>query len=73
MGRRVVVIGGGTAGMEAAGRLAREGVSVTLVEKGNEMGGHLRDWYHLFPDRRSSDEVLEYLRRLVSHQNILLM
>ena len=73
MGRRVVVIGGGTAGMEAAGRLAREGVSVTLVEKGNELGGHLRDWYHLFPNRRSSDEVLEYLRGLVSHQNILLM
>lgn len=37
MGRHVVVIGGGTAGMEAAGRLAREGVSVTLVEKGNEL------------------------------------
>ena len=73
MGKSVVVIGGGTAGMEAAGRLAREGYSVTLIEKGEEFGGHLRDWYHLFPDRRSSDEVLAYLNNQVSHQNIRLL
>ena len=73
MNPHVIVIGGGTAGMEAAGRLARAGLSVTLIEKGKDLGGHLRDWYHLFPDRRSSDEVLAYLKDQVSHQNIRLM
>ena len=51
----VVVVGGGTAGMEAAGQLAKAGLSVTLIEKEKEMGGHLKEWYHLFPDRRSSE------------------
>lgn len=73
MGRHVIVIGGGTAGMEAAGRLAHEGISVTLIEKGQELGGHLRDWYHLFPDRRSSDEVLEYLENQTLNPNIRLV
>jgi len=66
----VVVIGGGTAGMEASGQLAKAGLSVTLIEKEKEMGGHLKEWYHLFPDRRSSDEVIEYLKDQVSHENI---
>jgi len=73
MNQHVIVIGGGTAGMEAAGRLATAGLSVTLIEKGKDLGGHLRNWYHLFPDRRSSDEVLEYLKGQVSHQNIRLL
>lgn len=59
----VVVIGGGTAGLEAAGCLAKEGISVTVVEKENEVGGHLKNWYHLFPDRRDSSQVLEYLKK----------
>lgn len=69
----IVVIGGGTAGMEAAGQLAKAGLSVTLIEKEKEMGGHLKDWYHLFPDRRSSDEVLEYLNDQVECEHIKLL
>jgi len=34
----VAIIGGGTAGMEAAGQLARAGLSVTLIEKESETG-----------------------------------
>jgi len=69
----IVVIGGGTAGMEAAGQLAKAGLSVTLIEKEKDMGGHLKDWYHLFPDRRSSDEVLVYLNDQVAHENVKLL
>lgn len=69
----IVVIGGGTAGMEAAGQLAKAGLSVTLIEKEKDMGGHLKDWYHLFPDRRSSDEVLDYLNRQIDHEHIKLL
>ena len=52
MNGNVIVIGGGTAGMEAAGQLAKAGYMVTLIEKEEEAGGHLSNWYHLFPDRR---------------------
>ncbi len=66
----VVVAGGGVAGMEAAGTLAEMGYRVTLVEKGDEPGGHLLQWHALFPDRRPAEEVKSYLRRRIEHRNI---
>lgn len=69
----VVIVGGGTAGVEAAGQLAREGFKVVLVEKENEIGGHIKKWYHIFPDRRDGNEVVEYLQEMVNHNNITLI
>ncbi len=68
--REVVVIGGGTAGMETAGQLAKAGYLVTLLEKEQEAGGHLKNWYHLFPDRRSSAEVIKYLNQRTDNENL---
>ncbi len=42
--RRVVVIGGGLAGIAAASELAGRGFQVTLVEQGSELGGKLGGW-----------------------------
>jgi heterodisulfide reductase subunit A len=70
MDNNIIVIGGGAAGIEAAGQLAQAGYSVTLIEKGQELGGHLLNWYHLFPDRRNSTEVLSYLNRIADNSNI---
>lgn len=70
MDKHVVVIGGGVAGMEAAGQLARAGLDVTLLEKDTTTGGHLNDWFKLFPDRRDSREVKEYLDRLTRDDGI---
>ncbi|MRR19550.1 CoB--CoM heterodisulfide reductase iron-sulfur subunit A family protein [bacterium] len=70
MNKHVVVIGGGVAGMEAAGSLAEAGVVVTLIEKGQDPGGHLLKWHALFPDRRPADEVRGYLRKRIEHENI---
>ncbi|MBN2864336.1 MAG: CoB--CoM heterodisulfide reductase iron-sulfur subunit A family protein [Bacteroidales bacterium] len=69
---KVVVIGGGVAGMEAAGHLARTGYEVTLLEKESDTGGHVKNWFHLFPDRKDSREVLRYMNNLINHQNISL-
>jgi heterodisulfide reductase subunit A2 len=70
MNSSIVVLGGGTAGMEAAGQLAKAGYMVTIVEKEDTAGGHLNNWYHLFPDRRDSSEVMKYLNDQVNHENI---
>jgi len=70
MNGNVIVIGGGTAGMEAAGRLAKAGYQVTLLEKEEDTGGHLNNWYHLFPDRRDGGEVIKYLNDQIDHDNI---
>ncbi|MCX6250496.1 MAG: FAD-dependent oxidoreductase [Bacteroidetes bacterium] len=61
MGKSVIIIGGGIAGMEAAARIAAMGKEVILLEKSDQLGGHLRKWDRLFPTRRKSDEVFEYL------------
>jgi heterodisulfide reductase subunit A len=72
MGKHVIVIGGGVAGLEAAGRLSREGMEVSLLEKENITGGHLNRWFKLFPDRRDSSEVKDYLDELIHVKNIRL-
>jgi heterodisulfide reductase subunit A len=59
--------------MEAAGRLSKIGFEVTLLEKENSAGGHINDWFKLFPDRRDSLEVKEYLTRLISEKRIKLL
>jgi heterodisulfide reductase subunit A len=73
MSKHVIVIGGGVAGMEAAGQLAKSGMEVTLVEKENKTGGHLNDWFKLFPDRKDSRKVMEYLEDLVADKGIEIM
>jgi heterodisulfide reductase subunit A2 len=70
MRKHVVVIGGGVAGLEVAGQLSNAGIDVSLIEKETETGGHLNDWHRLFPDRRRSSEVKEYLDRLTKNGDI---
>lgn len=59
--------------MEAAGQLAGAGYAVTIIEKENEAGGHLSNWYHLFPDRRNGGEVISYLQNKISNEKITLL
>jgi len=48
--RRVVVVGGGIAGMAAATGLAERGVGVTLIECHEQLGGRVRSWPITLPD-----------------------
>jgi heterodisulfide reductase subunit A len=73
MNSDVVVVGAGVAGMEVAGRLAEAGLSVTMLEKDDVTGGHLNQWYHLFPDRRPGSEVLQYLDDVAGKENIIIL
>lgn len=58
--RRVLVIGGGAAGMEAARVAALRGHSVTLWEKSGELGGQLLQ-AGAVPDRTDFYNLVEYL------------
>ena len=63
MGKHVVVIGAGVAGLETAANLATMGFRVTLVEKEETIGGHLKQWHTLFPSLISGHELLENIKR----------
>jgi heterodisulfide reductase subunit A2 len=67
MTRSVIVIGGGITGMEAASAMARRGIKVVLIEKEDQLGGHLRQWDRLFPNRRKSDEVVHFIENKMNH------
>jgi heterodisulfide reductase subunit A len=57
MAKKVVVIGGGVAGLESASDLADFGFDVHLVEKDERLGGHVGKWDRLFPSRRPAKEI----------------
>jgi heterodisulfide reductase subunit A2 len=70
MRKHVVVIGGGVAGLEVAGQLSKIGIDVSLIEKETKTGGHLNNWHRLFPDRRKSSEVKDYLDGMTKNSEI---
>ncbi|HEX2968244.1 MAG TPA: FAD-dependent oxidoreductase [Bacteroidales bacterium] len=69
MDKHVLIIGGGVAGLEAGCRLAQSGYSVSLYEK-DRKGGHINDWFRLFPDRRDSMEVMHYFEKLITESGL---
>jgi heterodisulfide reductase subunit A len=62
MNKNVVVIGGGPAGMAAAGKLQELGQNVVLIEKQEEVGGHLNKWFKVFPDFTDASEIVGNLK-----------
>ncbi|MDR2885230.1 MAG: FAD-dependent oxidoreductase [Rikenellaceae bacterium] len=66
MEKKVIIIGGGVAGMQAAVTLAATGVQPVIVEREAELGGKLRDWHKLFPSFTPAGEVLQPLRAKVA-------
>lgn len=64
--KHTIIIGGGIAGMQCALTLSRQGVATTIIEKENDLGGKLRNWYVLFPTFTPADEVLSQMRHKLS-------
>lgn len=67
--RRVLVVGGGPGGMEAARVLKMRGHDVTLWEKGNVLGGQLV-FAGIPPFKRKLHWFLDYLRRQMDELSI---
>ena len=60
---KVLVIGGGITGMQAALDLAQLGFSVTLLEREAELGGKLKQLSSLFPRGESARDLLAAKKR----------
>ncbi|MFN3533425.1 MAG: FAD-dependent oxidoreductase, partial [Candidatus Brocadia sp.] len=67
--KKVVVVGGGPAGMEAARVLALRGHNVTLYERNNQLGGQLR-YAFIPPGREEIQNIITYLERQISKLKI---
>ncbi|UCH89179.1 MAG: hydrogenase iron-sulfur subunit [Thermoplasmata archaeon] len=56
---KAVVIGGGVAGMSASLSLANQGFKTYLVEKRDQLGGMVRNYYKLTPTNIDAVELIE--------------
>lgn len=60
--KTIAIIGAGIAGLEASVQLAKLDYQVKILEKKATAGGHLNDWFCLFPDLRPSKEILDNIK-----------
>jgi heterodisulfide reductase subunit A len=68
---RVLVIGGGVAGLSAADAMAGMGLDVILVEKASELGGLLREINQLAPGGDAGmDRVTPLIESVTSNDNV---
>lgn len=68
--RAALVIGGGVAGMAAAGALARQGHETHLVERERKLGGRLRELDRLAPWGLEARKLLEGYERELARSGV---
>ncbi|MEB3309341.1 MAG: FAD-dependent oxidoreductase [Snowella sp.] len=71
MNKQIVVIGGGVAGMSASAKLSHLGFQVTLIEKERALGGHVKNWFKVFPDFTEGAEIVNQLQRELNGTRVL--
>ena len=68
--KRVIIVGGGVAGMQTALALRARGAEPVIVEREDRLGGKIAGWHKLFPTFTPAGEVLEPLRSRVAEAGI---
>ncbi len=71
--KKVLVIGGGPGGMEAALKAESQGHEVILVEKNSRLGGMLHVAAREIPFKQDLKRFTEYMIRMVEQKSILVM
>lgn len=71
-GKRVLVVGGGPAGMQAALRAEELGMHVTLAEAGAALGGQIALAASV-PGREGFQQINDYLREALAHSRVEVM
>jgi heterodisulfide reductase subunit A2 len=57
--KTVIIIGGGPAGIEAAAKLSQNNIKVILLEKEDQIGGHIKNTHKLFPNFEDSEQIMD--------------
>lgn len=70
MSKRVIIVGGGVAGMQTALSLKARGAEPLIIEREPKLGGKITEWHKLFPTFTPADDVLEPLRSQVRDAGI---
>ncbi len=71
---RVLVVGGGIAGVQSSLDLANMGHRVYLVEKEGELGGNLKNLYKILPTNERAEEFLStFKEKAKTHDNISIL
>lgn len=70
MVKRVVIVGGGAAGMQTALELKLRGIEPMIVERDIELGGKVRGWHKLFPSFTPAKDVLSPIVERVKSERI---
>ena len=66
----VAIIGGGPAGMEAAGIIAEAGLSVSLFEAKSDWADNLNNKYKVIPDFSSASDLLKQLKSKINSSQV---
>ncbi|MHA1784416.1 MAG: FAD-dependent oxidoreductase [Candidatus Helarchaeota archaeon] len=69
--KKVLVIGGGVAGMTAAIHSAKEGFQTYLVERQPELGGVVKNLYKVFPHNKDASEILNELKAQIESNKLI--
>ncbi len=70
MDGRVIVVGGGVAGMSCAITLKKAGIEPLIIERSSQLGGNAANWHKLFPTFDSRENIVDPIVNTVAKLGI---